>query len=296
MNNKLEVSDANKSRESHLPSIRLALYFGLVLILYFPVLVSLVHDWLNDPDFSHGFLVAPISLYLVWQKREKLKAPPLPSNWGLLFLASGLLFFLLGKIAEQPFLQQFSFLMVIAGIILFVPGKAHLKTIAFPVAFLIFMIPIPTIVIQKITFPMRLFASRYASHILDYLAVPAIRKGNVIHLPNTALNVAEACSGIRSIISLLTIGTLIAYFNNKTLWQRLLVILTTVPVAIAVNVFRISLTAFLVFNFGPEAARGLFHELIGAALFLRAAAFFYLFSSILSRLVQVYKGKFEKRG
>jgi exosortase len=257
---------------------------GLVLLLYFHVLVSLVSDWIILPDFSHGFVVAPISLYLVWQAKEKLKAPVSPSNWGLLVLALGLLLFFLGGLAAELFTQRFSLLVVIAGIVFFLLGKHHLKAVAFPLAFLIFMIPLPSILLQKITFPMQLFASSCASHVLDFLAIPAIREGNVLYLPNVTLNVAEACSGIRSLISLLTLATLLAYFKNKVLWQRLLVIFSTIPIAIFVNALRVSLTAFLAYHFGPKAAEGLFHESAGLVLFLFAALIFYGFSSMLGKI------------
>jgi exosortase len=180
-------------------------------------------------------------------------------------------------------------IIVIAGIVLFLLGKEHLKTIAFPLAFLLLMIPLPSILLQKITFPMQLFVSRCAAESLRVLAIPVLLEGNKIGLSNTTLNVAEACSGIRSIISLVTFGTFFAYFMNKIMWQRVLIVLSALPIAILVNVVRVSGTAFLSYYYGPSVTEGLFHELLGLVLFLIAAALFYGLTLLFSRLSPVQK-------
>lgn len=264
--------------------IGLSLCFGLIFFLYLPVLISLLGNWIKDPDFSHGFIVAPVSIYLAWQKRSELKTPASPNNWGLPILVLGLILFFLGGLAAEIFTQRFSLLIVIAGTVLFLFGKHHLKTLAFPIAFLIFMIPLPSILLQKITLPMQLFASGCAYHMLDFWAIPAIREGNVLYLPNVTLNVAEACSGIRSLISLITLATLLAHFKNKALWQRLLIIFSTIPIAIFVNAFRVFLTAFLSYHFGAGVAKGLLHESAGLVLFLVAAIILYGFSALMDRI------------
>lgn len=266
------------------PKAGLALCSTLLFILYCKTLVLLVYDWITLPDFSHGFVVAPVSLYLVWQRREKLKAPAVPSNWGLPVLLFGLLLFFLGGLAAEMFTQRFSLLVVIAGLVLFLLGKKHLGTIAFPLAFLVLMIPLPTILLQKITFPMQLFASRCAGNVLDFLSIPALREGNVVYLANVTLNVAQACSGLSSLMSFLTIGTLFAYFKNKLLWQRLLVIASAIPIAILSNAFRVSATGVIGYYLGPKAIGGFYHELTGFVLFLFVAAFFYGLASLLSRM------------
>ncbi|MGC9196981.1 MAG: exosortase/archaeosortase family protein, partial [Syntrophobacteraceae bacterium] len=276
MNHFCQTSDIASSAATKQKTAAFGICTGLILLLYAPVLAPLVRDWINLPDFSQGFVIVPISLYLVWQKRETLRnTPPTPSNWGLLVLAFGLLLFFLGSLGAEIFTQRFSLLVVIAGIVLFLLGKDHLKSLAFPLAFLIFMIPPPSILFQKITFPMQLFASGCAYHMLDFWAIPAIREGNVLYLPNITLNVVGACSGIRSLIALLTLATLLAYFKNKALWQRSLVIFSTIPIAIFVNALRVFLTALLSYHFGARAAEGLFHESAGLLLFLVAALIFY---------------------
>ncbi|MFZ0927423.1 MAG: exosortase A [Syntrophobacteraceae bacterium] len=256
----------------------------LLAILYYKTLALLVQDWIILPDFSHGFLVPFISLYLVWERRKKLAYPFSPSNWGLLLLASGLILFLFGRLAAEYFTQRLSILVVIAGIVLFLLGREHLKTIAFPLLFLVLMIPLPSVFQQEITGPMQFFASRCAAQVLELLGIPVLREGNIIHLSNASLEVAEACSGIRSMISLLTLGTLFAYFTRKILWQRLLLVFASLPIAILVNAFRVSMTAVLVQYYGEGAAEGFFHEFSGLMLFLIAAALFYGISLLLSHL------------
>ncbi len=266
-----------------------ALCFILLAILYYKTLALLVRDWINLPDFSHGFLVPLISLYLVWERRGKLAGPSSPSYWGLLLLASGLTLFLFGRFAAEFFVQRLSVLIVIAGIVLFHWGKQRLKTISFPLAFLVFMIPLPSVILQEITFPMQLLASRCAAQSLELMGIPVLREGNIIQLSNISLDVAEACSGVRSTISLLTAGVLFAYFTQKILWQRLLLVMASVPIAILVNVFRVSITGVLANFYGARAAEGFFHEFSGCILFLIALALFYGTSVLLSKLTPAQK-------
>lgn len=235
------------------------------------------------PDFSHGFLVPLVSCYLVWERRAKLSGSACPDNRGLVILAFGIVLLLFGRLAAEPFTQRLSILVVIAGIVLFLLGREHLKTIAFPLAFLLLMIPLPSFLLQKITFPMQLFASRCAAGALELLSIPVLREGNIIHLANTSLEVAEACSGIRSMISLLTLGVLFAYFTKKILWQRIVLVLACLPVTILVNAFRVSMTGFLAHRYGARAAGGFFHECSGFLLFLMAVALFYGLSLLLPK-------------
>jgi len=273
----------NQSRENAPAVIKVIIVAALIILLYYPVLKALIADWIDLPDFSHGFLVPPISLYLVWKRKERLISPSRPSNWGLLLLLFGMMLLLFGGLAAESFSQRLSMLVVIAGIVLFLLGKEHLKTIAFPLIFLILMIPLPSIILQKVTFPMQLFVSRCAADSLELVGIPVLLEGNIIHLASGTLDVAEPCSGIRSIVSLLTVGTLIAYFKNKILWQRVLVIIASLPIAVVVNIFRVASTGFLSYHYGPKAAGTFFHELSGFFLFLMAAALFYGLSLLLSR-------------
>ena len=237
-------------------------------ILYYSVFQSLVYDWTNDPDFSHGFLIPFISLYLVWQRADELENLEVsPSNFGILVILSGLFLLIIGNLAAEYFTQRFSFLILLSGIILFLLGRQHLKLLAFPIVFLIFMIPIPSILLLKLTFPMQLFAAKVATVTLQLLDIPVLREGNVIHLVENTLEVERACSGIRSLISLLAIGTVLAYFITKVTWQRAVVILSCFPIAIATNAFRVTMTGVLANYYGMKAAEGFFHGFSGMVLY-----------------------------
>lgn len=253
--------------------------------LYYQVFVGLVDDWINMPDFSHGFLVPVVSLYFAWERRDKLFSTPLaPSSWGLLILVFGIALLLLGRLATEFFTMRFSFLVVLSGVIVSLLGWKHVRILAFPLGFLIFMIPIPSILLQKVTFPMQFFASACAELSLQLVGIPVLREGNVIHLARTSLEVAEACSGIRSLISLLALGTVFAYFTKTVFWQRLVLVLACFPIAIVVNALRVSVTGILAHSYGPSVAEGFFHGFSGYVLFLVAMALLFLLSYGLSLL------------
>ena len=237
-------------------------------ILYYSVFQTLVYDWTNDPDFSHGFLIPFISLYLIWQKADELERLPVaPRNFGILVIIGGLVLLMIGNLAAEYFTQRVSFLIIVSGIILFLLGRQHLKLLAFPIVFLIFMIPIPSILMLKITFPMQLFAAKVATATLQLIDIPVLREGNVIHLVDNTLEVERACSGIRSLISLLAIGTVLAYFITRVNWQRVVVILSCFPIAIATNAFRVTMTGVLANYYGMKMAEGFFHGFSGMVLY-----------------------------
>jgi len=284
-----ETQNSIHPSANRLPLVGVVICSILLVILYYPVLVLLVQDWIKLPDFSHGFLVPLVSLYLVWGKREDLATPPRPANWGLLLLVFGLALLFFGRLAAEYFTQRLSILVVIAGIVLFLLGRDHLRTVAFPLAFLVLMIPLPSILLQKLTGPMQFLASVCAANSLEMLGIPVLREGNIIHLSNTSLEAAEACSGIRSMISLFTLGVLFAYFTKKILWQRILLVLACLPITILVNAFRVSLTGVLAHYYGAAAAEGFFHEFSGYVLFMLAVVLFYGVSLLLSKLAPSQK-------
>lgn len=239
--------------------------------LYFKTLASLVYDWNHMPDFSHGYFIPVICLYFIWERREELdRLKPSPSAAGLPLLVFGLILFLFGNLASEAFTTRFSLLLVLSGIVFFLLGWGHLKVLLFPIGFLVLMIPIPSILMQKVTFPMQLFASNIATFSLQQMDVPVLQEGNVIHLASTTLEVAEACSGIRSLISLLTLGIVFAYFAKKIWWQRAVLVVACFPIAILINALRVSATGILANFYGLEYAQGFFHGFSGFVLFIVA--------------------------
>jgi exosortase A len=268
--------------------IQLFICATCVGILYYDVFAKLIHDWVSLPDFSHGFFIPFISLYFVWERKNSLCETPLtPSFPGVGVLFVGLLLLMAGNLAAEMFVMRFSFLVVLSGIVIFLLGWTFFKKLLFPIGFLVFMIPIPSILLQKITFPMQLFASNVAAFSLQQIGIPVLREGNIIHLAHTTLEVAEACSGIRSLISLLALGTVFAYFTKKVLWERLIIVMSCFPIAIFVNALRVSATGVLANYYGIGAAQGFFHGFSGYILFLIALIMLmaagYLLSAIRSR-------------
>jgi exosortase D (VPLPA-CTERM-specific) len=257
--------------------IALALVAAGFAALYRDVVFKLVHDWGIDDNYSHGFLIVPIALYLVWERRSRLAAAvPRPSGVGLLVVAVSIAVLGAGVLGAELFLTRISILGVLAGTILFLYGWQHLRILAFPVAFLLLMIPIPAIIFNQITFPLQLLASRFGELALNIAGVPVLREGNVITLSNTSLEVAEACSGIRSLVSLLTLAIVYGYIVDRRPWARVALALASIPVAIAANGVRVAGTGIAAHYFGPEAAQGFFHEFSGWLVFI--VAFVMLFA------------------
>jgi exosortase A len=278
------------SRFKHLSPIRTPLLKSAAILaclglLYFRVVQGLVSDWLHLPDFSHGFLIPIVSFYFVYERRKQLLALRPSGGWGGLGLVVfGILLLLLGILATEYFTMRFSMLVVLGGIILFLLGKEFSNTLLFPIAFLIFMIPIPSVLMDRITFPMQLFASKVAASTLYFIGIPALREGNVILLANTALEVAEACSGIRSLISLLALSVVYAYFSQQTTLKRVLLVLSTFPIAIIANAARVTGTGILAHHYGDKVAQGFFHGFSGWILFVVAFVCLLVVGELLSKI------------
>lgn len=270
--------------------LKIAIVIISLAILYFSVIQRLVADWIQLPDFSHGFLIPFVSFYFVYERRKELFALNPSGYWaGLPLLIFGILLFLLGNLATEYFTMRFSLMVVIGGIILFLLGKEYFRTLLFPLLYLIFAIPIPSILMDRITFPMQLFASKVAANTLYLMGIPILREGNVMVLANTSLEVAEACSGIRSLISLLALSVVFAYISQKVTWKRVALVLSTFPIAIIANAARVSGTGILAQYYGDKVAQGFFHGFSGWILFVVAFVCLFLLGTLLSRIKKVNK-------
>ncbi|MEQ1757835.1 MAG: exosortase A [Vicinamibacterales bacterium] len=259
--------------------VALLLSFAL---LYRNVLAKLVFDWSNDDNYSHGFLIVPVALYFAWERREKvLAATRQPSALGLIVVLGSIATMIAGILGAELFLTRISIIGLVAGTVLFVLGWQHLKVLGFPIAFLILMIPIPAIIFNQIAFPLQLLASQFGETTLNICSIPVLREGNVIVLANTTLEVAEACSGIRSLVSLLTLGIVYGYFTDPRMWMRTTIAVLTVPIAIITNGARVAGTGIAAHYYGPEAAEGFFHEFSGWLVFIAAFAILFLVMRVL---------------
>ena len=257
----------------------------LIIAVYYQVLVKLVTDWWQIPDFSHGFLVPLFSAYLVWEKRETLRGIKIVPSWnGIALIILGLVILLLGVYGSELFLSRVSLIILLVGLVLCFGGQQLLKELRFALLVLLLAIPIPALVFNQITFPLQILASKMASALLPLFGVPVLREGNVIELPSMKLEVAEACSGIRSLMSLFTLAVFYGYFLEKSIWRRSVLVLASIPIAIAANAVRILGTGLCVQYWDPDKALGFFHEFSGWVIFLVSLACLYTVHRAMSLL------------
>ena len=270
-------------RKSPLPWAKIAWFGLLMMVCYAPVLRAMVAQWGSDPDMGHGFFVPVIAAYIVWQKRNELAAiKPQPNWWGLAVVIVGAVQLMVGVLGVELFLSRTSFVIVLIGAVWLLGGDLILEKLAFPLLLLFFMVPIDAVIYNQITFPLQLLASRLADGALTLIAVPVLREGNILELPNQRLSVVEACSGIRSLLSLTFLSLVYGYFFERKTWIRVVLFLSTVPIAIVANSSRVTITGVLT-QVKPDAAEGFFHEAEGWVIFMVAFAILILFHQLIAR-------------
>ena len=266
-----------------LPWTRLAVFAALILLCYAPILRRLAVQWMNDPDVGHGFFVPLVSGYIIWQRRgQLLMLKPRPNPWGLVVVAWGGLQMMVGVLGSDLFTSRTSFIITIIGVILTLGGTPFIRQLTFPLFLLFLMVPIPTVVFNELTFPLQMLASRLAAAALGVLGIPVLRDGNILELPNGRLSVVEACSGIRSLLSLTFLSLVYGYFFEKKTWVRVALFLATIPVAILANGSRVTVTGIL-YEIRPDLADGFFHESTGLVIFFVAAVILFVFHQVLIR-------------
>ena len=240
----------------------------LVVVLYWSTVGGLVKQWWTDSDYSHGFIVVIFAGYLLWRSREQWKQTEIrPSVAGLLWIAVAMATLILGTFGAELFLARVSFVLLLGGLVVYFLGWKMLRAVAAPWAVLFLMIPLPVIVFNEIALPLQFLASKLAGNTLDLLGVPALREGNVITLPSISLNVVEACSGIRSLMALITLAIFYGLLMEKRVWVRTLLVVLAIPLAVGINSLRIVGSGLLGQNFGKEYAEGFFHEFSGLVVF-----------------------------
>jgi exosortase len=244
---------------------------SLILMLYASVIKGLVVQWWTDADYGYGFFVPLFSGYILWRERERwTKTEIKPSNFGFVAMLGAVGLLLLGSLGAELFTGRFSLLVLLAGMILFLVGWKMLRAVFFPLGYLIWMIPIPAIIYNQITFPLQLIASRLASAWLELAHVPVLRDGNILTISNYSLEVVEACSGIRSLMTLMALAVAYGYLVSPQRWVRYILAALMLPIAIVTNAIRVMGAGMLAHRFGPAAAEGFLHEFSGWAIFLVA--------------------------
>lgn len=250
-----------------LPWTAIAWFGALLIAAYFPILRKLVDQWMTDDDVSHGFFVPLVAGYIVWQRRETLRNLTWkPAWWGLGLLVWSGIQAMLGLLGAELFLQRTAFLEALVGLILMMGGTQAIRALLFPLLLLPFMIPIPSVIYNQITFPLQLFASQVAEFCLLLINIPVLREGNILELASQKLSVAEACSGIRSLLMLTFLSLVYAYFFDNKVWMRWALFFCTIPIAIIANAGRVTLTGILS-EIDTQLATGIFHETEGFVIF-----------------------------
>lgn len=240
--------------------------------LYFDVLRRLTSDWYNDENYSHGLLVPFIAGYALWQNQNQLRAIiARPMTWiGGGLMVGAVLMLWAGTVGAELFVTRISFLFAIISLILYFGGKDWLKQMMFPLLLLLLAIPIPLLIFNRIAFPLQLIASDYAARVINLIGIPAFREGNVIELAQMKLEVVEACSGIRSLMSLATLAVTYAYFTESKWWRRIALVASVIPIAIVTNAARVTVTGIMAHYRGEEAAQGFQHAFSGWLMFIVA--------------------------
>jgi exosortase len=258
--------------------------FVLVVIMYASVLSALARQWWDDPNYGHGFFVPVFAAYVLWSERDRWSVWPSRANnigFAIMLFAIGLR--VLGMLGAELFIARLSLVILICGIVLFLAGGQALRSISFPIGYLLFMIPLPAIVYYQLTFPLQLWASRLAASGLVALGIHTVREGNLLVLPNCTLNVVEACSGIRSLLSLLAAVVAYGYLAEPSTWKRSVLAFASIPIAILANGLRLVATGALSYFFGPSVDSGVVHLALGLGFFALAFLSILLIHKILGR-------------
>ncbi|MFZ1984130.1 MAG: exosortase [Desulfatitalea sp.] len=238
---------------------------------FLPVWSNLLATWAESDQYSHGFLILPISLLLAWQKKEILKAiRPLPSRQGLFLAIAALGIYLIAYLSEILTLASIAMWLFVCGTVLYWWGTPIVKVLLFQLFFLLFMIPVPSQIFATLTVPLQLFVSKISVMVAQIAGVPTLREGNIINIPGHSLQVVQACSGLRSIVSLLMLSAVWGYLRIRSKWLRTAIFLLGVPIAIIVNIVRVILLIMAFYFFDYDLSTGSIHTYFGIAIFFLA--------------------------
>jgi exosortase len=258
----------------------------LLFACYAPILYRLVLNWASDEDMGHAFFVPVVAGYVVWQRRNLLASLPLtPNIWGLVLIIFAAFQALAATLGAELFTARLAFLFALTGVVLYLGGKGWVKALSFPLVLLLFMIPIPQIIYARVTLNLQFIASELAEGLITLVGIPVIRTGNILELPHQTLNVVEACSGIRSLISLAFLSLVYAYFTDKRVWMRWVLLAATVPIAIAANAIRVAVAGILT-QVNTSLAQGVYHEIEGYLVFMVALLSLFAAHRLIARIAR----------
>ena len=270
--------------------LRAGIWGGVLLILwvllFWPIIPELWTIWMDDSNNSHGVLVPVIAAFLIWQKRREIPwEEASPSLWGLGFLVGSLAIYLLSLQAHIALSARLAMVTSLAGLVWWNFGDRTFRTLLFPLAFLAFMVPVPDAIAGKIAFPLQLFATSASADVIRGIGIPVLHEGTMLYFAKTSLEVTEACSGIRSMLAYLTLGVLFTHMAGNTIGRmgKGILLLSVIPLALFVNILRISGTGMLATVVGGQVARGFLHEFSGMVVFAFGFVLFWAESLVLKR-------------
>jgi exosortase len=248
---------------------QLSILAVLLAFLYDRVLANLAAQWWTDPNYSHGFIIPVFCGWMVWKESKHLAdEPEEPGRLGIFVILGALALLVVGSLGAELFLSRTSFIFLLAGLVIHFRGLGYFRRFLFPWALLFLAVPPPDILFNQIALPLQLLASWLASGLLALLGIPVLREGNVIDLPSLSLDVVAACSGLRSLISLITLAIFYGYFFESRIWMRVLLAMSAIPIAVAANGVRIMGSGLLGEYGDPARAQGFFHLFSGWVIFV----------------------------
>lgn len=265
--------------------LKILVVFALLAAAFYPVYPDLANAWMHQQDNSYGILVPFISLYFLWDRRAELvSTPPQSTNWGLLFTILSLLLYLLALVGGVAFVSRLMLVAALAGLVLYVFGWRRFKILAFPLFFLFFMVPIPVSIVSLISLPLQNFATRVSAGLIQACSIPVYREGNMLYFVQTQLEVAEACSGIRSLMALIMLSVVFVYLSKQGILKKTILLCSAIPIALTGNLLRVSGTGILAHFFGDKVARGFMHEFSGMAVFVFGMLILFLEFNVLNKV------------
>ncbi len=260
----------------------IALLLSFILV-YYPVWKELVYAWYSSDDYSHGFFIVPLVIYALWQKRVELsRLPAQPSVYGLVLIIFSLTLYVFSFYAEIKTIASLAMVFTIFGVVLYFYGTAIFREISFILLFLLFLIPVPAQIYSAMTIPLQLIVSKVSVWLVMMFGLPVFREGNLIHLPDRTMEVVQACSGLRSLMSLLMLSMVVSYFTLRSNWLRIILVISGVPAAIIVNIFRVVIIIVSFHYFDFDLTGGIIHTIFGVAVFILAIVLVFLIKGVLS--------------
>jgi len=254
-----------------------------VLLIYVPSFLWMWDRWFaRDSYYSHGILIPFVTAFLIWQKRDVLKKiKPETSPWGLRLFFLGIAIHLLSALFRVYFSSGFSLIIVLFGLTLHFYGFKALKEVLFPISFLAFMIPLPMLVITNLSFRLKIFATQIAVGALNNMGLFCVQHGSTIVMRHAYVVVEDACSGLRSLITLMALGSLFAYWMKSSFLKKAILFVSTIPIAVITNVGRIIFLSFVSEIWGTQRAMGPIHEASGIIIFLGAFCLLYVVQKVI---------------